>query len=234
MKMRNLIIVVAVVLAGLGFSNKAKAQTLPLIGIDYVSGIQDTMYIGYTYDILAVVKNYNINTTYSGPIAVLLNTENQQQAGFTLYIDGNALFTPNVDSIFIDTTFYMNPAYFVLGGGITTVVVWPQVDAPTTDPFIQQILILDPLSTAENRLDNNVDLYPNPAGDKIVVALNGAKTTLERVRIFNLSGQIVADELNADNAVQHMQFNLTNLTQGIYIMEAQTPQGMVRKKFVKL
>lgn len=236
MKLRNIIFVIALPLLLLA-GNKSRAQvSTPLIGIQSIQGIPDTIYIGFTYDVSTIVRNYYAQNTYTGGLAVRLAIYGDTSLpSIALYSNTNIFFNPNIDSLAFDTTVYANPQYFVLGGGITTVVVWPQVDAPTTDPYIQQVTILDPLGLAERRERDDLSLYPNPANDKLVISSSIKNNTIERVRIYDLSGKLVFDKPNESYQGKEFTYvDLTNLSNGVYIIEALTPKGPARKKFVKL
>lgn len=236
MKLRNILFVIALPLLLL-VGNKGRAQvSTPLIGIESIQGIPDTIFIGETYSVSAVVRNFYAQNFYSGALAVRLALYGDTTLpSIALYADTNIYLNFNIDSLAFDTTVYANPQYFVLGGGITTVVVWPQVDAPTTDPYIKQVTILDPLGLAERREGDNLSLYPNPANDKLVISSSIKNNTIERVRIYDLSGKLVFDKPN--DSYQGKEFtyiDLTNLSNGVYVIEAFTPKGPARKKFVKL
>ncbi|UPT66972.1 MAG: T9SS type A sorting domain-containing protein [Sphingobacteriales bacterium JAD_PAG50586_3] len=135
-----------------------------------------------------------------------------------------------------DFTFYSD--YFVLGGGITTVVVWPQVQSPVGEPLIIQVMLIDAsIGTGTDDKPSepgDIKLYPNPAYDKLIVGANGLKSALERVRIYNLAGQVVMEVTNPSDTQQHLTIDLNSVSNGVYILEAVTPKGSIRKKFVKL
>jgi hypothetical protein len=224
----------------LALSSNARAQTLQsVIQVQNLTGVNDTAtyYLDSTYTVEFDVVNTEPNGIYTGPLAVLYsNNDNGNLPGILTVAETN-ITIPNQQPVHFvrDITFYSD--YFVLGGGITTVVVWPQVQSPTGEPYIIQIHLVDALTIGIDDKPNqlgDIKLYPNPASDRLIVGANGLKSSLERVRIFNLAGQLVLDVANPSDTEQHLTLDLSTISNGVYILEAVTPKGSIRKKFVKL
>ncbi len=237
MKSRCYIYIVPVLML-LALTQSLSAQVLaPVIKVENVAGLPDTCYLDSTYQVSFNVVNLTQGSVYQGPLAVLYSyNDTTQMPGILVVAETNITISPQSPINYIeDFTFYSE--YFVLGGGITTVVVWPQVGSPTGEPFIKQVLLID-LNTVgldeRNNSPGDINLFPNPASDRLIVGANGLKSTLERVRIFNLSGQLVLDAKNESGTEQHLTLDVANLSSGVYILEAVTPKGAIRKKFVKL
>lgn len=74
---------------------------------------------------------------------------------------------------------------------------------------------------------NLLKVYPNPSQGLMNVRFNGGNQ-FEYIRLFNMTGQIVFDSgaLNTNKA----SFDFSDLPEGLYILEAETEQGPVRKK----
>ncbi len=70
-----------------------------------------------------------------------------------------------------------------------------------------------------------LDIYPNPASDKIIIETN---ETIEYIRIIDLSGNHVR-ELSGN----HKEINLSSLASGSYLIEVVTVNGLIRKSIVK-
>jgi len=212
--------------------------TQSVIQVQEVTGLPDTVYINSTYSVSFNVVNTEPNGVYQGPLAVLYSNQDTTNLPGILVVAENNITITNQQPLQYTTDFTFYSEYFVLGGGITTVVVWPQVQSPAGEPYILQVILLD--STLGTGIDNreslpgDINLYPNPASNNLIIGAKGLKSNLERVRIFNLAGQMVLDKQNESDTEQHLIIDINNLSSGIYIVEAVTPKGVIRKKFVKL
>jgi hypothetical protein len=80
---------------------------------------------------------------------------------------------------------------------------------------------------------NNLEIYPNPSRDVFNVEfVSENKQTIE-VRIVNLVGEIIFTENleNFEGEYTH-QFNLSEYSKGIYLLEIDTDNGIVNKKLI--
>ena len=73
--------------------------------------------------------------------------------------------------------------------------------------------------------ESAVTLYPNPANGRCIVECGG--TAVERLRLYSIDGRMVQDIV-----VKEDRFELLLPDTGIYIVELQTPQGLVHKRLV--
>ena len=74
--------------------------------------------------------------------------------------------------------------------------------------------------------ENNVNIYPNPAKEKIIIE-SLDKSTIE---IFNTQGQIIKKyALTSKKAM----INISKLSSGVYLIRVKTNKGATIKKFVK-
>lgn len=78
----------------------------------------------------------------------------------------------------------------------------------------------------ENQIENQIDIYPNPATDYINILIP-KKVTVE---IININGQVIKTIYNNGKVVT---IELRNLTRGIYIVKANTGDKILRKIFIK-
>ena len=73
------------------------------------------------------------------------------------------------------------------------------------------------------------NIYPNPSSDYLTLRFtqNNSKAT---IKIYNLLG-----ELKSATAILHQEtkINISDLSNGIYILEADTEKGIMRQKFIK-
>lgn len=81
-----------------------------------------------------------------------------------------------------------------------------------------QITITSGVGIDELLSKANIAVYPNPTEGILNVKLNGYKSEVISIRIFNSKGQVVlSDEILKSSS----EFNLTHLPKGVYIVELQ-------------
>lgn len=87
-------------------------------------------------------------------------------------------------------------------------------------------IVAAPLSTSDfGSLKFNI--YPNPAKDIVIV---NAVENIKKIEIFNILGQrMIASDFSAHNA----QINVSNLSQGTYLIKTYTDNAVGTKKFIK-
>lgn len=85
-----------------------------------------------------------------------------------------------------------------------------------SDPI--QITITSGVGIDELLSKANIAVYPNPTEGILNVKLNGYKSEVITIRIFNSKGQVV---LNDEILKSSSEFNLTHLSKGVYIVELQ-------------
>jgi CubicO group peptidase (beta-lactamase class C family) len=72
-----------------------------------------------------------------------------------------------------------------------------------------------------------IRLYPNPVSERLYFA-SDINTEVFDIMVYNLGGQVVRMQQQAGNSIQ-----LSGLPAGMYILEARTEKGIVRRKFIK-
>ncbi|WP_196890631.1 T9SS type A sorting domain-containing protein [Aureivirga marina] len=83
------------------------------------------------------------------------------------------------------------------------------------------------LDNEEFGISTIFSVYPNPATDILKVETNSA-TTLKSIKVISIRGNVVK-ELSGDNSA----INISDLTSGVYFLEAQFDKGTKRVKFIK-
>ncbi|GAB4241970.1 MAG: hypothetical protein Kow0027_00090 [Saprospiraceae bacterium] len=114
--------------------------------------------------------------------------------------------------------------------GIYTAFV---VDASGCSIVSEEIEIKLMNAAGEVAEDNQLLLYPNPAGE--VLYLDFAKPVFEEkeVRIYNNSGQLVHREILTNGAAPHA-LSLRNLPSGIYQIQVASGQRLWLRRFAKM
>ena len=96
-----------------------------------------------------------------------------------------------------------------------------------SDPI--QITITSGVGIDELLSKANIAVYPNPTEGILNVKLNGYKSEVISIRIFNSKGQVVlSDEILKSSS----EFNLTHLSKGVYIVELQNGTKTSETKIV--
>lgn len=94
-------------------------------------------------------------------------------------------------------------------------------DANGTDSGQVKIYDLSALLSSDQFILKNFNIYPNPANENVSIKLN-ENLQLEKVNIYNLSGQFIKTEMNQN-------INVSNLSKGNYIFEVITDKGKAAK-----
>jgi hypothetical protein len=74
---------------------------------------------------------------------------------------------------------------------------------------------------------SDLQVYPNPTKGRLTIQLNGFNFN---VSLYNSIGQLLANEKNINNITD---LSVENYAKGIYIVEIQVGDAVVRKKIVK-
>jgi len=83
------------------------------------------------------------------------------------------------------------------------------------------------ISSDEYLLQNKINIYPNPVGDVINIAsLQGLK--LHATQVYDLYGKLLIRETN-----NLKKIDISNLTDGLYILQVNTELGNIFKKILK-
>lgn len=220
MKKQNLLLLLGLFIARFSFSQAG-------VGCPQGSivGLSDTviMNTSVTYGV-SVVNTGNV--ALSGPVTVYIGNIDST-ATFHLVDSVITQFTlfpfnpGDTQSVLITHT--IDPAKFYEGNN--TVVIWPvHGSAVTTDTASKNIFVIIFSSTEELTMEKLI-IYPNPVKDALRIVAN---ETIEQVRIFDLSGQLVQTAVFPEN------LDVSSLPAGIYCIEARSVnQKSKRIKFVK-
>ncbi|WP_299117508.1 HYR domain-containing protein [uncultured Winogradskyella sp.] len=100
-------------------------------------------------------------------------------------------------------------------------------------PCSFDITIEENLSIDDNNLNSNISLYPNPVNSIITLQTN-TSTSIDVVTITDINGRTLQVFTNIEFIASEKQFNVSRLSQGIYIMSIRSKDGRkALKKFIK-
>jgi photosystem II stability/assembly factor-like uncharacterized protein len=101
----------------------------------------------------------------------------------------------------------------------------------------QRDLLDAPVSSLSSEvIENNLNLYPNPATNLITVQIEGITTQSYDISIQNIHGNIVDQIKKADVHSMNPNFDIdiTDLLQGTYFVTIQCDANTMTRKFIKL
>lgn len=78
--------------------------------------------------------------------------------------------------------------------------------------------------------ENGIDFFPNPVEDKLTV--NSRISSVKNISIFSISGKEINAKYYSENNGK-ISLDLRDLASGIYILQIETTEVLVREKFVK-
>jgi hypothetical protein len=84
------------------------------------------------------------------------------------------------------------------------------------------IQLVEMLSNIENNYLQDISVYPNPAGDLIIVS---SKTNIKNISIFSMSGHEVLSRSKVNSG--STQLDLSNIQTGLYLLRVAQENGMV-------
>lgn len=90
-------------------------------------------------------------------------------------------------------------------------------------------IVYAPVGLNELMLNKQTKLYPNPAKDFVTLNINNSGTDLIIINIYNVFGALVKSaQLNKSN----QQFNVDDLSNGVYVVEIKNEESSESKKLI--
>jgi PKD repeat protein len=81
---------------------------------------------------------------------------------------------------------------------------------------------------------SNITLFPNPTVGELTVQLNASSASNINVRIYDLSGkELQAHPIKGQQGINNIILDVTNLSNGLYLIELSSNAGKFVKQFVK-
>jgi len=74
---------------------------------------------------------------------------------------------------------------------------------------------------------DTINIYPNPVSNTLYIS--SENTVIEKVAVYNISGQIVLKQ----NNIQNNSIDVSSLSEGMYFLELTSDTGKALKKFMK-
>lgn len=83
------------------------------------------------------------------------------------------------------------------------------------------------LNTNEYKLQNTINLHPNPVKDVLFIDTNN-RLSIQSIRFYDILGNLVLDEKS-----NFQNINITSLTNGLYILKVKSNKGNLTLKIIK-
>ncbi len=77
-----------------------------------------------------------------------------------------------------------------------------------------------------------VNLFPNPANDKLIISLNNSKAVKGQIEIYDVIGKKAKSLYDVD-FTKETAIDISELNKGGYFIKVSIPQGVITKKFLK-
>lgn len=196
------------------------------------TGVGDTQWIAYSQDDFSHLGMHTTDGCASMPVSTpVVNTDTVCLGSAFSFSEnstgGVAPYTYNWEFGDGNTSSISNPTHTYAAAGTYTVTLWitessslGQVDDSTIT------VVVDPCTSIEESLINNIGMYPNPTKDGFVTFSNVLNNTT--VTVYNLVGAVVYN--NQINNAQTIDFS--NLNKGSYIVSLTTNSNTTIKKLI--
>ena len=91
--------------------------------------------------------------------------------------------------------------------------------------------VIDTLSVDENELADSLNFYPNPVQNELTIK-NSRGIQINTIELFDISGRRVKNILVNQNNT-NMNINLSDLSNGVYIINIISDNGQLSKRLIK-
>jgi predicted secreted hydrolase len=131
-----------------------------------------------------------------------------------------------------DTFYYWNDTPLMLGDSCLWMVTGYTPDRALEGVFVSPVfsVYVDQATLASGRSVPGFHVYPNPVAQSLGIRWEKDPSASGKISylIFDYSGRQALSGILSDNSI-----NLSTLTEGIYLIMLQTPEGAITKTFVK-
>ncbi len=96
--------------------------------------------------------------------------------------------------------------------------------------IVDNFSVTEVLGTSENTLDSKFSVFPNPTASVLNIS-NSIDAAIQKIELSDLNGRSIKN-INISN-VTETQVNISDISQGVYMLKITTDQGSLVKKIVK-
>ncbi len=99
---------------------------------------------------------------------------------------------------------------------------------------ITQTVVIQGISLKEDLLSGSIDIFPNPATDEVNINLEAFDSEKIRIRILDITGkEMMVKEDNSPNGKMEYKLNISNLADGVYMVEVTSGSLKANKRLIK-
>jgi hypothetical protein len=122
-------------------------------------------------------------------------------------------------------------------GSGQTINKWIPAGGPSQLRYSYSLHVKDNSITSidENTLEKDINLFPNPVSDIINLTMNFENASDAQLEIFDAQGKIIANPSLGHKAQGEHTFsiNVSNLSNGLYLLKVTSGQSTITKRFIK-
>jgi hypothetical protein len=203
-------------------SHRAEAQS-GYLGVTSIFNLPDTIYEGTSYDSIMVFVTNKDSFPYQGVIELWMVADSSNFPVLLSAAGPAFQLNPGDSASIIINNYTFDPAAFKEGDNI--VVVWPIGTFNDADSLYADVYYLH-LSSVDNQyINDDIIVYPNPAGGKLHFYTTG-NLLPERVRIIDSKGRLVYNEIFSPT------LDVYHLAPGVYSLFIFHREGVSIKKLL--
>ncbi|MFT5237235.1 MAG: hypothetical protein ACI9M9_000827 [Flavobacteriaceae bacterium] len=98
--------------------------------------------------------------------------------------------------------------------------------------FVDNINVAGVLGISENQLSSTISLYPNPANNRVNIAVNDNTYDSIRIKVFNSLGQKLQSTESNGQSTNNFSLDVSNLATGLYFINIEADGVTVSKKLL--
>ena len=118
--------------------------------------------------------------------------------------------------------------------GNTLVIITLNCGTKTLTTYQSYINITSTSSVPEYGNENNAFVYPVPFSNKLNIDFTTQKPENVNIFLIDASGRVlISQKVNSISGANNTEINTTQLSSGVYILNIETSNGIVRKQIVK-
>lgn len=186
---------------------------------------------GYGNDCLAYMGGSTNNFTLRSEDSVITTDHKIMLSGDRMTLRHLNGVNPSQDNVGATSVVLNNYTYYPVVCADDTKTCTINSYVSTTDVGTSNsVSIVEPVASSIDVVTSQVSFYPNPVQD--VLRISGLDLGETTVNIISLSGQqILTTSVNSTN--NELEFDLSSLSAGVYILSAKSNDSVLVKRFVK-
>ena len=176
-----------------------------------------------------------VDTLYTGILDSCLNFVPDSFYIASITTDPNS-YTVSVVWVFVGggQTATFTVTYTFSQYGNTLVIITLNCETKTLTTYQSYINITSTSSVPEYGNENNAFVYPVPFSNKLNIDFTTQKPENVNIFLIDASGRVlISQKVNSISGANNTEINTTQLSSGVYILNIETSNGIIRKQIVK-